>query len=39
VAARQGNMLAVAFHTELGGDDRLHRMLLGGAARSSASQP
>jgi 5'-phosphate synthase pdxT subunit len=39
VAARQGNMLAVAFHTELGEDDRLHRMLLGGAARSSASQP
>jgi 5'-phosphate synthase pdxT subunit len=39
VAARQGNMLAVAFHTELGDDDRLHRMLLGGAARSSASQP
>jgi 5'-phosphate synthase pdxT subunit len=37
VAARQGNMLAVAFHTELGEDDRLHRMLLGGAVRSSAS--
>jgi pyridoxal 5'-phosphate synthase pdxT subunit len=30
VAARQGSMLAVAFHTELGDDDRLHRMLLGG---------
>lgn len=28
VAARQGNVLAVAFHTELGGDDRVHRMLL-----------
>ncbi len=39
VAARQGRMLAVAFHTELGEDDRLHRMLLGGAVRSSASQP
>jgi len=39
VAARQGKMLAVAFHTELGEDDRLHRMLLGGAVRSSASQP
>jgi 5'-phosphate synthase pdxT subunit len=38
VAARQGNMLAVAFHTELGEDDRLHRMLLGGAVRSNASQ-
>jgi pyridoxal 5'-phosphate synthase pdxT subunit len=30
VAARQGNMLAVAFHTELGEDDRLHRMFLDG---------
>jgi pyridoxal 5'-phosphate synthase pdxT subunit len=39
VAARQGKMLAVAFHTELGEDDRLHRMLLAGVARSSASQP
>lgn len=29
VAARQGNMLAVAFHAELGEDDRLHRMFLG----------
>jgi pyridoxal 5'-phosphate synthase pdxT subunit len=28
VAARQGRVLAVAFHTELGGDDRIHRMLL-----------
>lgn len=28
VAARQGEVLAVAFHTELGGDDRLHRLLL-----------
>lgn len=28
VAARQGNALAVAFHTELGGDDRVHLMLL-----------
>ncbi len=28
VAARQGNMLAVAFHTELGDDDRLHRVFL-----------
>jgi 5'-phosphate synthase pdxT subunit len=28
VAARQGRMLAVAFHTELAGDDRLHRRLL-----------
>ena len=28
VAARQGRMLAVAFHTELGDDDRLHRCFL-----------
>ncbi len=29
VAARQGQVLAVAFHTELSGDDRVHRLLLG----------
>jgi pyridoxal 5'-phosphate synthase pdxT subunit len=29
VAAREGRILAVAFHTELGRDDRLHRMFLG----------
>jgi 5'-phosphate synthase pdxT subunit len=28
VAAREGELLAVAFHTELGEDDRLHRLLL-----------
>jgi 5'-phosphate synthase pdxT subunit len=28
VAARQGRMLAVSFHTELGEDDRLHRLFL-----------
>jgi 5'-phosphate synthase pdxT subunit len=28
IAARQGAMLAVAFHAELGEDDRLHRMFL-----------
>ncbi len=47
VAARQGGMLAVAFHSELGDDDRVHRMFLqsvaspgrGGAARSRAGQP
>jgi pyridoxal 5'-phosphate synthase pdxT subunit len=47
VAARQDNMLAVAFHTELGDDDRLHRLLLeraqsapgAGAERSGAAQP
>jgi 5'-phosphate synthase pdxT subunit len=65
VAAREGHMLAIAFHSELSDDDRVHRLLLewaqefagadaptaaaaagapgaaslGGAARSSASQP
>jgi pyridoxal 5'-phosphate synthase pdxT subunit len=33
VAARQGQILAVAFHTELGGDDRIHRLFLGLDAR------
>ena len=28
VAIRQGNMLAVSFHPELAGDDRLHQLLL-----------
>jgi pyridoxal 5'-phosphate synthase pdxT subunit len=28
VAARQGGVLAVAFHAELGNDDRLHRLFL-----------
>ena len=28
VAARQGAMLAVAFHTELTDDDRVHRLFL-----------
>jgi pyridoxal 5'-phosphate synthase pdxT subunit len=28
IAARQGELLAVAFHSELGGDDRLHRLFL-----------
>jgi 5'-phosphate synthase pdxT subunit len=28
VAVRQGNLLAVAFHPELTGEDRLHRLLL-----------
>jgi pyridoxal 5'-phosphate synthase pdxT subunit len=45
VAARQGRMLAVAFHSELSDDDRVHRLLLelvrdyAGVARSSAGQP
>jgi 5'-phosphate synthase pdxT subunit len=28
VVAREGQVLAIAFHTELGDDDRLHRMFL-----------
>ncbi|TMK99748.1 MAG: pyridoxal 5'-phosphate synthase glutaminase subunit PdxT [Actinobacteria bacterium] len=31
VAARQGHVLAVAFHSELADDDRLHRLFLGWA--------
>ncbi|MCU1489592.1 MAG: glutamine amidotransferase [Acidimicrobiaceae bacterium] len=36
VAARQGKVLAVSFHAELSGDDRLHRLFLGlvGEARA-----
>jgi 5'-phosphate synthase pdxT subunit len=34
VAARQGRVLAVAFHTELGRDDRLHRLLLADVRRA-----
>jgi 5'-phosphate synthase pdxT subunit len=39
VAARQGSMLAVSFHSELGDDDRLHRLFLAsveGRERSAA---
>jgi 5'-phosphate synthase pdxT subunit len=46
VAAREGAVLAVAFHSELTDDDRVHRLFLdavrayaGGAVRSSASHP
>jgi pyridoxal 5'-phosphate synthase pdxT subunit len=35
VAARQGRVTAVAFHTELGRDDRLHRLFLADVASSS----
>jgi 5'-phosphate synthase pdxT subunit len=37
VAARQGRVTAVAFHTELGCDDRLHRLFLADVATSSDS--
>jgi 5'-phosphate synthase pdxT subunit len=35
VAIRHGNVLAVAFHPELTGDDRLHRLLLSANGRGS----
>ena len=35
VAARERNMLAVAFHAELGDDDRLHRLFLERVAAAS----
>jgi pyridoxal 5'-phosphate synthase pdxT subunit len=35
VAIRQGRVLAVAFHPELSGDDRLHRLLLSANGRGS----
>lgn len=39
VAAREGATLAVAFHSELTDDDRLHRMFLDLVARGAAEQP
>lgn len=36
VAARQGDVLAVAFHAELTDDDRLHRLFLRAVARFAA---
>ncbi len=39
VAARQGSMLAVAFHSELGDDDRLHRLFLTEVAQAAAAPP
>ena len=35
VAARQGRMLAVSFHAELGADERLHRLFLEWVAQAS----
>jgi pyridoxal 5'-phosphate synthase pdxT subunit len=37
VAAREGSVTAVAFHTELGHDDRLHRLFLSDVAASSGA--
>lgn len=39
VAAREGRLLAVAFHTELGTDDRLHELLLGWAREPGVAAP
>ena len=39
VAAREGAMLAVAFHSELGDDERLHRMFLELAAARAGAAP
>jgi 5'-phosphate synthase pdxT subunit len=38
IAARQGEVWAVAFHTELGDDDRLHRLLLDRCATVAAAR-
>jgi pyridoxal 5'-phosphate synthase pdxT subunit len=37
VAARQGTMLAVAFHAELGADERLHRMFVDDVRRAAGA--
>jgi 5'-phosphate synthase pdxT subunit len=39
VAARQGDILAVAFHSELTTDDRLHRLLLDAVERRRTHAP
>jgi 5'-phosphate synthase pdxT subunit len=39
VAARQGRMLAVSFHTELSRDDRLHQMFLEWVGERRAASP
>jgi pyridoxal 5'-phosphate synthase pdxT subunit len=39
VAARQGTMLAVAFHSELSDDDRLHRMFLQAVEEARLNNP
>jgi 5'-phosphate synthase pdxT subunit len=38
VAAREGTMLAVSFHAELSGDDRLHRLFLEGVSAPGPAQ-
>jgi 5'-phosphate synthase pdxT subunit len=39
VAARQGNVIAVSFHSELGGDGRLHRLFLDLVESARAGAP
>jgi pyridoxal 5'-phosphate synthase pdxT subunit len=39
VAARQGRILAVSFHSELGEDDRLHRLFLDRVAEARLEHP
>jgi 5'-phosphate synthase pdxT subunit len=39
VAARQGGLLAVSFHAELGDDGRVHRLFLDAVAERGARQP
>jgi 5'-phosphate synthase pdxT subunit len=39
VAARQGKILAVSFHSELGEDDRLHRLFLDRVAEARLEHP
>jgi 5'-phosphate synthase pdxT subunit len=39
VAARQGGLLAVSFHAELGADGRVHRLFLDAVAERGARQP
>ncbi|HST56757.1 MAG TPA: pyridoxal 5'-phosphate synthase glutaminase subunit PdxT [Solirubrobacteraceae bacterium] len=36
IAVREGSLIAVAFHPELGGDDRVHRLLMDAMARGRA---
>jgi 5'-phosphate synthase pdxT subunit len=38
VAAREGRIMAVSFHAELGHDDRLHRLFLEWVAQAATSQ-
>jgi 5'-phosphate synthase pdxT subunit len=39
VAARQGGLLAVSFHAELGADGRVHRLFLDAVGERGARQP